>query len=54
MQKNKIAVDTFVDDISTVEKWISMGVQCISFTADTGIPRQTSKNIIDNLKSSFN
>jgi len=49
-KKIKIAVGTFVDDISVAEKWVSVGVQYIGVSVDTGILYQASKNIVDNSK----
>ena len=46
----KIAVGTFADDIQTVKKWISLGIQYMSFSVDVGILYNISKNIIKQLK----
>ena len=48
--KNKV-IGTFTDDYSMVEKWKSLGVQYISYSTDSGIFSDASKNILRNLKS---
>jgi len=50
-RKNNIAVGTFVDDIQTAKKWISLGVQYMSFSVDVGILYEASKNIINKFKN---
>jgi 4-hydroxy-2-oxoheptanedioate aldolase len=43
-------VGTFADDIETAKKWISLGVQYMSFSVDVGILYDISKTIIKELK----
>jgi len=50
-RENNIAVGTFADDIETAKKWISLGVQYMSFSVDVGIFYEANKNIIRELKS---
>jgi len=50
-KQNKIAVGTFADDIQTAKKWISLGVQYMSFSVDVGILYEASKNIINKFKN---
>ena len=50
-RKNNIAVGTFADDIQTAKKWISLGVQYMSFSVDVGILYEASKNIINKFKN---
>jgi len=49
-KKNKVFVGTFVEDVSAAEKWISIGVQYISFAVDTGILYRGSRDIVNSLK----
>jgi len=49
-RKNNIAVSTFADDIQTAKKWISLGVQYMSFSVDVGILYEVSKQIVEKLK----
>jgi 4-hydroxy-2-oxoheptanedioate aldolase len=48
--ENNISVGTFADDIQTAKKWISLGVQYMSFSVDVGILYKASKQIIEKLK----
>lgn len=50
-KKNKIAVGTFADDVQAAKKWISLGVQYMSFSVDVGILYKASNNIVKRLKS---
>jgi 4-hydroxy-2-oxoheptanedioate aldolase len=43
-------VGTFADDIETAKKWISLGVQYMSFSVDVGILYEVSKQIVEKLK----
>jgi 4-hydroxy-2-oxoheptanedioate aldolase len=49
-RENNIAVGTFADDIQTAKKWISLGVQYMSFSVDVGILYEVSKQIVEKLK----
>ena len=49
-QKNNKAVGTFADDVKTAKKWVSLGVQYLSFSVDIGILYETSKQIVEKLK----
>ena len=49
-RENNIAVGTFADDIQTAKKWISLGVQYMSFSVDVGILYEVSKQIVEELK----
>lgn len=49
-KQNKIAVGTFADDIQTAKKWISLGIQYMSFSVDVGILYEVSKQIVEKLK----
>ena len=49
-RKNNIAVGTFADDIQTAKKWISLGVQYMSFSVDVGILYEVCKQIVEKLK----
>lgn len=48
-KKQNIATGTFADDIQSAKKWVSLGVQYISFSVDVGILYNASRNIIDKL-----
>ena len=41
---------TFADDIQTAKKWISLGIQYMSFSVDVGILYDISKTIVNKLK----
>jgi len=45
-----IAVGTFADDVQTAKRWISLGVQYMSFSVDVGILYDISKTIVNKLK----
>jgi len=47
----KIAVGTFADDIQTAKKWVSLGVQYMSFSVDVGILYEASKSILNQLNN---
>lgn len=49
-KQHKIAVGTFADDVQTAKKWISLGVQYMSFSVDVGILYEASKSIMNELK----
>jgi 4-hydroxy-2-oxoheptanedioate aldolase len=49
-RKKNMAVGTFVDDVEAAKKWISFGVQYISFSVDVGILYEACKNIIKEIK----
>lgn len=49
-RENNIQVGTFADDIQTAKKWISLGVQYMSFSVDVGILYEVSKQIVEKLK----
>jgi len=49
-KKQKIAVGTFADDVQTAKRWISLGVQYMSFSVDVGILYNESNNIIMQIK----
>jgi len=49
-RENSIAVGTFADDIQTAKKWISLGVQYMSFSVDVGILYEVNKQIVEKLK----
>jgi len=49
-RENDIAVGTFADDIQTAKKWISLGIQYMSFSVDVGILYEVSKQIVEKLK----
>ena len=49
-QKNNKAVGTFADDVKTAKKWVSLGVQYLSFSVDAGILYETSRKIVEKLK----
>lgn len=51
--QQKIAVGTFADDVQAAKKWVSLGVQYMSFSVDAGILYKTSKNIVNKLKMLF-
>jgi len=48
-KKNK-AVGTFADDVKTAKKWVSLGVQYLSFSVDVGILYETSRQIVEKLR----
>jgi len=50
-KKNKIAVGTFADDIVAAKKWISLGVQYMSFSVDVGILYKACKKVVEKLKN---
>jgi 4-hydroxy-2-oxoheptanedioate aldolase len=52
-KKQNIATGTFADDVQSAKKWVSLGVQYISFSVDVGILYKTGKNIINKLKMLF-
>ena len=49
-KQSKIAVGSFADDIQTAKKWISLGIQYMSFSVDVGILYDISKTIVNKLK----
>jgi 4-hydroxy-2-oxoheptanedioate aldolase len=49
-KQNKIAVGTFADNVHTAKKWVSLGIQYMSFSVDVGILYEASKNILKQLK----
>ena len=49
-RKRKIAVGTFADDVQSAKKWVSLGVQYMSFSVDVGIFYEAIKNILNKLK----
>jgi len=48
-KQHKIAVGTFADDVQTAKKWVSLGIQYISFSVDVGILYEAIKNITNEL-----
>ncbi|MCD6296099.1 MAG: aldolase [Deltaproteobacteria bacterium] len=51
-KKENIVVGTFVDTVETGKKWMSLGVQYISFSVDAGIFYQACSDIVKQLKTS--
>jgi 4-hydroxy-2-oxoheptanedioate aldolase len=49
-KQHKIAVGTFADNVQTAKKWISLGVQYMSFSVDVGILYEAGKSIMEELK----
>lgn len=47
--KNKV-IGTFTDDFTMVEKWKNLGVQYISYSTDSGVYFDSSRNILHVLK----
>ncbi len=50
-KQHKIVVGTFADDIQTAKKWVSLGVQYMSFSVDVGILYEASKSILNQLNN---
>lgn len=50
IQQN-VAVGTFADDVQAAKKWVSLGVQYMSFSVDVGIFYEASRNILNKLKN---
>ncbi len=48
-KQHKIVVGTFADDIQTAKKWVSLGVQYISFSVDVGIIYNASVDAVKQL-----
>ena len=48
-KQQRISVGTFTDDIQTAKKWISLGVQYMSFSVDVGILYNSTNNIVNQL-----
>ena len=46
-RKNDISVGTFADDIPTAKKWVSLGVQYMSFSVDVGILYEACKKVVE-------
>jgi 4-hydroxy-2-oxoheptanedioate aldolase len=42
-------VGTFADDVQTAKRWISLGVQYMSFSVDVGILYEAGKSIMNEL-----
>jgi 4-hydroxy-2-oxoheptanedioate aldolase len=49
-KKHKIAVGTFADDVQTAKRWVSLGVQYMSYSVDVGILYEASKSIMNELQ----
>ncbi|NLL61814.1 MAG: aldolase [Candidatus Atribacteria bacterium] len=48
-RQQKVGVGTFTDDVQTAKKWVSLGVQYMSFSVDVGILYDACCSLRDNL-----